>query len=45
MKRMTEQESLKRPKQNKTLTSEAMFEICIEKIKGVNFIYIKPSDL
>ncbi|XP_065679428.1 uncharacterized protein LOC136081787 isoform X1 [Hydra vulgaris] len=45
VKRLTAQESLKRPYRNQILTSEAMYEFCIEKIKVVNFIYIKGIDL
>ncbi|XP_047126478.1 uncharacterized protein LOC124807875 [Hydra vulgaris] len=45
VKRLTAQESLKRPYRNQILTSEAMYEFCVEKIKAVNFIYIKGLDL
>ena len=31
------------PKQ--ILTSESMFEFCIKRIKGINFIYRKETDL
>ena len=45
VKRLTAQESLKQPYRNQILTSEAMYEFCVEKIKAVNFIYIKGLDL
>ena len=45
VKRLTAQESLKRPYRNQILTSEAMYEFRIKKIKAVNFIYIKGLDL
>ena len=44
-KRLTAQESLKRPYRNQILISEAMYEFYIEKIKAVYFIYIKGLDL
>ena len=44
VKRLTAQESLIRPYRNQILTSEAMYEFCIGKIKVVNFIYIKGLD-
>ena len=45
VKRMTAQESLKRPYRAQILTSDAMFKFCVEKIKGIKFRYIKQTDL
>ena len=45
IKWLTAQESLKHPYRDQILTSDAMFEFCVNKIEGITFLYLKQMDL
>ena len=45
VKRLVTRASLQRPTSNQILTADKMFEICVEEIKGIDFLFLKNQEI